>query len=426
MKFVIAFLVLSIIVIVHEFGHYIIAKASGVAVVEFSLGFGPRLLKFKRKGTMYSIKLLPFGGSCRMLGFDEEETGERSFNSVSVWKRMAIMFAGPMANFLLALILSVIIIGTIGYDPCVIYGVAENSPAAEAGLLSGDHIVKINNQKITFYGDYSLYMLEYEGKSLNIEYERDEQKYTTTLIPQYVDEDRYQMGVLVNTDEPSLNSVTDKTPAAEAGLKAGDLIVSIDGQPIVVTDDISAVVNKCEGNEIEVVVERDGEQLTFNFVPDKVHQQYYNIGMSMANAYEKCNPIKTLGYSFEYTGYWIKAVFKSFKLLFTGKASVNDLSGPVGIVSAIGDVVEESRADGAFWVFINLVNWGTMISANLGVMNLLPIPALDGGRILFLIIEAIRRKPIPREKEGMIHFIGIVLLMILMVAILFNDIRKLF
>lgn len=426
MKYLLAFLVLSVIIIIHELGHFIVAKASGVAVVEFSLGFGPRLLKFKRKGTMYSIKLFPFGGSCQMLGEDSDETKEGSFNSVSVWKRIAIIAAGPIANFLLAFVLSVSIIGTIGYDACVIHSVAEGSPAEDAGLLPGDHIVKVNKQNVNFYGDYSLYLMENPGTVMNITYERDGQKYTTQLIPEYVSRDRYLMGVTINAEEPSLNSVNADTPAEKAGLKAGDLILSMDGKEVKSSDDITDFLVNHTGGEIKVTVKRDSEVLDFKFEPEKVHQEYYDIGMSMANAYQKCSPAKTVSYSAKYTGYWMKAVFKSFKLLFTGKASVNDVSGPVGIVSAIGNVVEESSSDGFLWVFINLANWGTMISANLGVMNLLPIPALDGGRLMFLILEAIRKKPVPREKEGMVHFVGIVLLMILMVVVLFNDIRKLF
>lgn len=426
MKYVLAFLVISIIVLIHEFGHFIIAKASGVAVVEFSLGFGPRLLKFKRKGTLYSVKLFPFGGSCQMLGEDEDDIKEGSFNSVSVWKRIAIIAAGPIANFILAFVLSVSIVGTIGYDACVVGSVKEGSPAEKAGLLPGDDIVKINKQKINFYGDYSLYLMEHDGQILNITYERDGQKYTTQLIPEYVDQERYLMGVTINADAPSIYTVNDDSPAQKAGLKAGDVFLSINGREIAVSEDITAIVGDHEGGNLEAVVRRDGEILTFSFEPEMVHQQYYNVGMSMANAYRKGNPIKTLSYSAKYTGYWMKAVFKSFKLLFAGKASVNDVSGPVGIVSAIGSVVEESKSDGSFWVFINLANWGTMISANLGVMNLLPIPALDGGRLMFLFLEAVRRKPVPREKEGVVHFVGIVLLMLLMVAILFNDIRKLF
>lgn len=426
MKYVLALLVLSLIIIIHEFGHFIVAKASGVTVKEFSLGMGPRLLKFTRKGTMYSIKLFLFGGSCQMLGEDEDNNSEGSFNSKSVWKRIAIIAAGPIFNFILAFVLSVVIIGKMGYDPCIIYSVEEGTPAYEAGLRADDHIIKINRTKINFYGDYSLWSMENEGEVMNITYIRDGQKYTTQLVPEYIDRDVYQMGILMNPETPSLYDVNKDSPADKAGLKKDDIILAINGEKVTCTDDVSPLVNKCVGEELSIDVNRNGEILNFRLTPNKVHQTYYETGLVMANAWVKCNPAQTIGRSFQYTGYWVKAVFKSFKLLFTGKASVNDVSGPVGIISAIGDVVSESKSDGAFYVFMNLANWCIMISANLGVMNLLPIPALDGGRLVFLFIEAIRKKPVPREKEGMVHFVGIVLLMVLMVVIMFNDIRKLF
>lgn len=426
MKYVIAFLVLSIIIIVHELGHFIVAKASGVTVTEFSLGMGPRLLKFKRKGTMYSIKLFLFGGSCQMLGEDEDNSSDGSFNSKSVWKRMAIVVAGPLFNFILAFVLSVIILGKIGYDPCVVYSVDEGSAAEQAGLEAGDRIVKIDRTKVNFYGDYSLWLTENEGEVMHITYVRDGARYETTLIPEYVDEDVYQMGVLMDRDNPVISSVSKDSPAESAGIKSGDKILSINGTAVSVTDEVSPLVNASGDSELTLVVERDGSEVTIKITPNKVHQTYYNIGMYMSAAREKLSPAGTISYSFKNVGYWIKAVFKSFKLLFTGKVSANDVSGPVGIVSAIGNVVTESKSDGVLYVLLNLINWSVMISANLGVMNLLPIPALDGGRLVFLIIEAIRRKPVPREKEGMVHFIGIVLLMVLMVVIMANDIRKLF
>lgn len=435
MKYVLALLILSLIVIVHEFGHFILAKASGVKVVEFSVGMGPRLLKFTKNGTMYSIKLLLFGGSCRMLGEDEDEDGEGFFNSVSVWKRMAIIVAGPLFNFIFAIILSIIFIGKMGYQPCQLYSVEENSPAQEAGLMAGDKIVKINKTNINFYDDYYLYTMEDTGKVMDITYVRDGKKYTTTLVPEYVDEDVYQLGILIDTSYSAgndnvegvrISGLSEDMPAKEAGIKEDDILVKINEESVKDYEMLTEVLEKYGDSSVNVTVYRDGEYKTLSLTPKAVHQTYYETGLSMANVWEKLSPIKTVGYSFKYTGYWIKAVFKSFKLLFTGKASVNDLSGPVGIVSMVGEVVTQSSSDGALYVFINLVIFSTMISANLGVMNLLPIPALDGGRLIFLIIEAIRKKPVPREKEGMIHFIGIVLLMLLMVFVMFNDIRKLF
>ena len=168
MKILIAILILSLLIFVHEFGHFVVAKICGVHVKEFSLGMGPRLLKFKRKDTLYSIKLFLFGGSCAMSGMDEngDETGEGSYLSKSVWKRMAIIVAGPLFNIILAFLFSVILIGKVGYDPCVVGAVADNSPAYEAGLKPGDKIVKINKKNITFYEDYALYEMEHDGETM--------------------------------------------------------------------------------------------------------------------------------------------------------------------------------------------------------------------------------------------------------------------
>ena len=435
MKYVLAVLILSVIVIVHEFGHFILAKACGVKVLEFSVGMGPRLLKWTRKGTMYSIKLFLFGGSCRMLGEDEDDDGEGSFNSVSVWKRMAIVVAGPMFNFILAIVLSIIFIGKMGYQPCQIYSVDELSSAEEAGLAKGDKIVKINNKSINFYDDYYLYSLDHSGDTMKIVYERDGKKYNTTLIPRYVDKDVYQLGITIDTTYDAgdnnisgvkVSGLSDNMPAADAGIKSGDIVVKINQDEITGYEDLTETLNKYGKKEISVTVYRDGDYKTYNMTPEAIHQTYYETGLSMANVWEHVSPLKTVGYSFNYTGYWIKAVFKSFKLLFTGKASVNDLSGPVGIVTMVGDIVTESSNDGSLYVVMNLIIFSIMISANLGIMNLLPLPALDGGRLVFLIIEAVRKKPVPRDKEGMVHFVGIVLLMILMVFVMFNDIRKLF
>ena len=199
MKFFYAFLIISIVIIVHELGHFIIAKASGVKVVEFSVGMGPRLVKFKIKGTLYSIKLFLFGGSCQMLGEDlyestdavakvkednptdksqenivPDESDGVSFNSVSVWKRIAIIIAGPLFNFILAFVFAVILIGKMGYNPVQVYSVDDNSPAYYAGLKEGDRIIRVNGKKMNFYDDYYLYMYDKNGIDLNVEYIRQQ------------------------------------------------------------------------------------------------------------------------------------------------------------------------------------------------------------------------------------------------------------
>lgn len=429
---ILAILVLSIIVIVHEFGHFIIAKANGITVVEFSIGFGPKLIHFRKGETEYCIKALPFGGACTMLGDeflemsviqseeddDEELTDEekeakkrklaiengydmeKSFASKSVWARIAVIAAGPVFNFLLAFVCAVVIVGSLGYDPCDIDVVKDNSPATEAGLQEGDVITKVNGHKVTFYRDFYFYRAYNADKTLNITFTRDGEKMTTTVTPQHIKQQKYQVGIMMN-ENCLISSVTKDSPAEKAGLKANDVIKAVDGTAM--------------ENSSNVTVE-----------PKMVEVESYDTGFVVYGDRVKTSPIGTLKYSVEEVGYSVKTVIQSLGMLFTGKIGFDSLLGPVGTVSTMSEIVEESKADGAFYVFLNLMNLAALISANLGVMNLLPIPALDGGRLVFLIIEALRGKPVKREHEGIVNFIGMILLVILMVVVLLKDIMALF
>ena len=429
---ILAILVLSIIVIVHEFGHFIIAKANGITVVEFSIGFGPKLIHFRKGETEYCIKALPFGGACTMLGDeflemsviqseeddDEELTDEekeakkrklaiengydmeKSFASKSVWARIAVIAAGPVFNFLLAFVCAVVIVGSLGYYPCDIDVVKDNSPATEAGLQEGDVITKVNGHKVTFYRDFYFYRAYNADKTLNITFTRDGEKMTTTVTPQHIKQQKYQVGIMMN-ENCLISSVTKDSPAEKAGLKANDVIKAVDGTAM--------------ENSSNVTVE-----------PKMVEVESYDTGFVVYGDRVKTSPIGTLKYSVEEVGYSVKTVIQSLGMLFTGKIGFDSLLGPVGTVSTMSEIVEESKADGAFYVFLNLMNLAALISANLGVMNLLPIPALDGGRLVFLIIEALRGKPVKREHEGIVNFIGMILLVILMIVVLLKDIMALF
>ncbi|MEE1009416.1 MAG: RIP metalloprotease RseP [Agathobacter sp.] len=344
MSIIIAIILFSIIVIFHELGHFLLAKANGIKVNEFSLGLGPTIFGFTKGETTYSLKLLPFGGACMMEGEDENSTDERAFSQQSVWARISVVFAGPFFNFIMAFVFAFIIIACVGYDEPVVSGVIPGYAAEEAGMQEGDEIVKINNYNVHFFKEVSLYSAFHAGEDVTITYKRDGEKFETVLKPKLSEE--------TNT---------------------------------------------------------------------------YLYGFSGTNEKVKPSFGKIVSHSFYEVRYWIYYVAQSLRMLVTGGASVNDLSGPVGIVKNIGDTYTQSVSnDGYFYAFLNMLNWGTMLSANLGVMNLLPLPALDGGRLVFLIIEAIRRKKVDPDKEGMVHFAGIVLLLLLMVVIMFNDIRKLF
>lgn len=446
---ILAILVLSVIIIVHEFGHFIVAKANGVTVLEFSLGFGPKLIHFKKGETVYSIKLLPFGGSCMMLGDEllenvsddtenegQEDDGkekilesgydaDRAFSNKSVWSRIAIIAAGPLFNFLLALILSIVVIGMQGYDPCTVDKVYENSPAQSAGLMEGDKILKINHDTMSFAREYSLYRYYNADKVMNITYERDGKKYTTVLTPEYTKTESYKIGIII-TPECVVDSVTEDSPAKEAGMMDNDIIRSVDGVAMENSTQFTEYLTQTQGKTVTVTVERNGEMLNLNITPSMVEMESYYTGLVSMGNYVKASPMETVGYAFRETGYWIEMVIDSLGMMFTGKVGINDLTGPVGTVSVMSTVVEESRSDGVVSVLMSLFNLAIMISANLGVMNLLPLPALDGGRLVFFIIEVLRGRPVKKEHEGMVHFVGMVLLMLLMVYVMFKDIRGLF
>lgn len=343
MGIIIAIILFSFIIIFHELGHFLLAKANGIRVDEFSLGLGPTLIGKEIGGTKFCIKLLPFGGACMMGEDDADDMSEGSFNSKSVWARISVIAAGPVFNLILAWIMSVIIILFVGYQPTTISGVSDGYSAQEQGMQAGDEIREINGRRVYIWNDISLYTLTHPGETtLEVVYERDGEEYTAVLEARQLDGDT----------SPKLGVIS------SGSVKPGIL--------------------------------------------------------------------GTLEYGVYTVRYWVTYAIDSLRMLVTGQVGVRDMSGPVGIVSAVDGIYQAAAPQGALMVVLNLMNFGVLISANLGVMNLLPIPALDGGRLVFLIVEAVRRKRIPPEKEGMVHFAGFALLMVLMVVVMYNDILRLF
>lgn len=341
MSYILALIIFSAIVIFHEFGHFLLAKWNGIEVIEFSLGMGPRLLSHVWGDTRYSLKLLPIGGSCQMVGEEEASDSEGAFGNKSVWARIAVVAAGPVFNFILAWVLALIIVGSVGYDNTMV-DIIPDSAAAEAGMEDGDQIISINGSRTWLYREVSLYSSLHQGQTATVVFERNGEKQTVVLTPKQSDTGAYLYG-------------------------------------------FSRTVQREKGGALE-----------------------------------------TVGYSCAEIRYWLKATVESLKMLIGGQVGLEEMSGPVGIVSTIGDTYKESRVDGWYYVTMNMIMIAILLSVNLGVMNLLPIPALDGGRLVFLILEAIRGKAIPQEKESMVHFTGFVLLMGLMAVILFSDLHKLF
>ena len=341
-NFILFILMLMAIIVVHEFGHFIVAKMFNIYVPEFSIGMGKALYQRKGKETTFSIRLLPIGGYCAMGEVEAATDSPNNFNNKSVWARISVIAAGPIFNFILAFVFAVILTAMVGYDPPVVREVEQGYPAAEAGIQKGDTIVKMGNKKINIYREISIYNQFHQGEDVEITYIHDGKKQTVTLIPKMDEESGYTR-------------------------------IGITGS----------------GNT-------------------------------------KANIFTSIQYGVYEVKFWICTTLESLKMLITGQIGADQLSGPVGIVSVVDNTYQQSKSYGLFIVIAQMLNIAILLSANLGVMNLLPLPALDGGRLVFLFVEAIRRKRIPPEKEGYVHLVGIALLMVLMVFVMFNDIRRVF
>lgn len=426
MGIILAIIVFSVLILFHEFGHFIIAKKNGVCVTEFSLGLGPRIISHQFGETRYSIKLLPFGGSCMMLGEDEDNSDERAFNNKSVWARMAVIAAGPIFNFILAFVMAVVVVGCVGYDPCIVTNIEDKSPLNDAGIVKGDIITEVNGTKVDVGRELYLeeYVNPYSKEDVKIKYTHEGKEYTTTVTPII----KYMLGIYytANDDAATVSTLSTKGAFDQAGIKKGDIITEINGVEISKGKELEEYFNEnpLTGEEIDVVVERNGESISAKVTPHETYSLGFNYNV---NGRVEADGIgEVMKYSYVELKYGAESVFKNLKMLFTGKASVKEVSGPVGIVDMMDEAYTETKSEGWFIVFMNLANYLILFSVNLGILNLIPFPALDGGRLLFLIIEAIRRKPVSREKEGIVNFAGMMILMIFMVYVMINDITKLF
>ena len=429
MKILIAVIIFSAIILFHEFGHFLFAKLNGISVTEFSLGMGPRLLSVQKGETRYSLKLLPIGGSCAMVGEDTaEEDVPGSFNSASVWGRISVVAAGPIFNFILAFVLAVIIVGFVGYDPAEIMAVDESSAAAEAGLQTGDVITSYDGYHVDLAKDLYVYMYLNElkeGDAVEMQVKRDGKTETITYTPDV--SVRYLLGFnRSDASSMTVESLIDGMPLQEAGLKPGDTITAINGVEIADGEAYDAYLaeHPLSSEPVEITYDRDGLDYTATITPKEYRTP--QLGFSYNLGYTKTSGLKVLKYGALEIKYMIRTTILSLKELVSGQLGFQNLSGPVGVVDAIGTTYEESKSEGALMLWMNMLNMAVLLSANLGVMNLLPLPALDGGRLVFLVIEAIRKKPINREIEGRIHFAGLMALMVLMVVVMYNDFLKIF
>lgn len=340
LQIILAILAFGLLVIVHEFGHFITAKRGGVQVNEFWIGMGPTLLKKQHNGTLYCLKLLPFGGACVMEGEDSESDNDHAFGKASLPRRMLIVAAGALMNFLVGFLI-------------VLAVIQPNGP-------NGGYIVST-----------------------------------------------------IDSIDPA------STAAAEGGLQAGDEILEVDGYNILLRSDFEMALSRGMDTTYEVVVRRDGEKVTLPAVVLEATIEGEDgrkmIGLTFAEQPDSIGMHVNMAVRTSLN--YARLVWVSLGMLVSGQVGVDQLSGPVGVASVMATTASYSIS-----AFLQLV---AFISINLGVMNLLPLPALDGGRLVFLIIEGIRRKPVPAKYEGYIHAAGLMLLLALMVYVTGQDIVRL-
>ena len=428
MAILITVLIFGLMVLVHELGHFLLAKKNGIGVVEFSIGMGPRLFSVERGGTKYSLKILPLGGSCAMKGELEDVEGEDSFQNKSVGKRIAVVVAGPIFNFFLAFVGAVILVNGVGFDEPEILQVTEGTPAQEAGLETGDVITRYNGKKI--YLGRDLELLEYlygVPDTVELEILRDGEKQVLTFAPN--SETRYMLGFhYYETEEPAeISSVELHQPLYEAGVQPGDVITSVNGEPVSSGVELGEYfdAHPMDGSPMTLTYERRGTEKEIQVTPEMAKSTdlgfFYNYYREKSS-----NPLEVLKYSALEVRYSIVNVYNGLKMLVTGQAGVEDMSGPVGIANMVETNYEAAKSQGTFITWMTMLNLLILLSANLGIVNLLPIPGLDGGRLLFLLVELVRGKRVKEETEGVIHFVGMMLMLALVLYVTFHDFTKFF
>lgn len=418
MESTIAFiLIFGSLVFFHELGHFIFAKRAGIMVREFAIGFGPKILGFTKGETLYTIRLLPLGGYVRMAGEDMDSVELQPGFRVGLLlnRNEEVTKIVLNQNKLLPDMLFLEVersdlekgLWIEGYDEeerLVRYTVSRNAVISENGK---DTLIAPYDRQFGSKSIGKRAMAIFAGPLFNF------------ILAFFI---FLAIGLLqgVPTYEPVISGVQDNGPAIEAGIQEGDLITKINGQAIDSWQQLAGKIQESPGKELNFEYVRDGETLQSNITPKTVEQKgqtFGQIGVLYESPVEK-NPLKAVAYGAEQTYTWILKIFELLGMLVTGQFTIDALSGPVGIYKATEEVAQ-------YGVF-NLMNWAAILSINLGIMNLLPLPALDGGRLLFFLFEAIRGKPIDRQKEGMVHFVGIMLLMVLMVVVTWNDIQRFF
>ncbi len=403
--------VLGFLVFIHEGGHFLMAKACKVKVREFAIGFGPRVYSYQGKETKYTLRIIPFGGYVDMLGESERIDQEGSFSSASVWKKMAIVVAGATVNIVFGLVVYFSLV-SINFNEVstTIDSIIPEYSENLSSIKAGDVIKEVNGKKIHLKSDLDEGLNNTKDENIKLIVLRDgEEKNITVKASKTVNS---YVGIYFGTEESATSEIQyiqENSPAEKAGLKAGDKIIGINDLR---TEDPLEIAKNINSDEIKFIINRKGEEFTAVLEPENVETLVLGVMLKKADS----NIKNRIYYGFWESISYIKAIGDNLMMLIKGNVKMDQMMGPIGI----SNVIVKTNGISQFIYFLSI------ISLSLGVSNLLPIPALDGGRLLLLIIEAIRRKPLKEELELKIQLIGFSLIIFLSLYISFNDVIRIF
>lgn len=414
---------LGTLIVIHEFGHFIVAKACGMKVNKFSIGFGPKILKKQGKETEYSLRLFPLGGFVQLEDeeMEEEETENegknptnrvvdpRSFQQKPAWQRLLVMLAGVTVNIIFAIVVYVAVNMSLNtyLTPKVTEVSQENLTPY---LQAGEEILRINDKKVYNAIDVSYRIAEAKDDEFDFEIinKNGEVENRMIVIPEV------SVGYIgVSFADTVVYSVLKESAGERAGLQAGDKILAINGIENQTIESYLAIIQSSPNENLEILVNRNDEDIVLEVMPEAIQKRNFNVNFTVV---KDLNFGENLYYAWKETQYFLRGTLEGYQKLLTGKTENVEMQGIVGISQQISNT--EKAVD-----FFALMS---AISLSLGIMNLLPIPGLDGGKILFTLVEVVRRKPINRETEGKLTLAGFALLLFFMVIVTVKDVVNLF
>ena len=446
MTTVVSFIVvIGVLILIHELGHFIVARWAGVGVERFSIGFGPVLFRWRGKETEYCLSVVPMGGYVKMMGEENPlEGGEslpydpgKAFALKPLWVRFLIVFAGPGMNFVLAAVIFTIVLATAGRPvwPPVIGRVAPNTPAAAAGLRTGDLVVTVDGRRVGHWEDLERAVATSGGRPLQLSVARGGATEQVTITPRLTEvrdpifketREAWELGVGPQLT-PQIGSVSPGSAADKAGFRVGDVVVAVAGQPVFTPEELMQSIQKRAGQTFDVTVEREGRRLAIPVTATTVKEknpagqdvEVGRIGVGIVTKtvnYEPYSPPAAVWYGTVKTWDMTVLTAKGLWKIVSRQIDSSNIGGPIQIASEAGRQAKEGAASLALFTAI--------ISVNLALLNLLPVPMLDGGHLFFFVIEAIMGRPLSLRKREAAQQLGFVLLMLLMVYALYNDLVR--